>query len=360
MKRYRFRNERIYRRRRLFLVLFLLVCVGLFIFFYLNGNNTPNGQASATPSITPAQTQADGTPGTEVNNPITTTAAPTPTPTPTPEPTPKGTMTSDHGFLPAIGSLEPSGKMDELKTMVEEYLSKQSGKYGVTFIDLATNESFGVQDTDEYIAASTSKLPMNVLLYTKIESGEVDPEMKLQYLKEDFEPGTGIIQNTAYGTEYTVRETSRLSIVKSDNCGINMIIRLLDIENIRQYIVDLGGVVYYGKRHRSCPYDMALVSRELYRLYLSNPDVYGQLIYDLEHTDYNDKINAQLPPEVKVAHKIGINTRVENDVGIVFASHPYVLSVMTDDVDAGTARKRIAELSRMIYDYVEGYANEGN
>jgi len=137
-----------------------------------------------------------------------------------------------------------------------------------------------------------------------------------------------------------------------------MIIELLGIENIRQYIVDLGGVVYYDKRHRSCPYDMALVAQELYRRYLSNPAVYEKMIEDLENTDWSDRIDALLPDHVRVAHKIGNQTRTANDVGIVFASHPYVLSVMTEEVDFGTACKKIAEMSKMIYEFVEGYAAE--
>ena len=346
MRAYRFRNERLYRRRRVFILTLLTVLILAAAYFMFRDNlpfvgssptpspgnsASPTGQASPTPSETPTET-----------------------PTPTPEP-PNGTQTSDHGFLPAMGSYPETGKMGELETLIKDYIGKQSGKYGVTFIDLASGESVSIDDKVEYIAASTSKLPMNVLLYTKIASGEIDPDSKLQYLKEDFEAGTGVIQNSAYGTEYTVRETSRLSVVTSDNCGINMIIRTLGIENIRQYILDLGGVVYYGKTHRSCPYDMALVSQELYRLYLEKPEVYGELITNLENTNWSDRIDAQLPDSVKVAHKIGNQTRTANDVGIVFASRPYVLSVMTDDVDFGTACTKIAELSRMIYDFVEEY-----
>ena len=47
-------------------------------------------------------------------------------------------------------------------------MSQQSGRYGVTFIDLATGESFGVQDKEEYIAASSTKLPMVLLLYIRM------------------------------------------------------------------------------------------------------------------------------------------------------------------------------------------------
>jgi hypothetical protein len=348
MKSYRFRREKIYRRRRAFIIAVVIALLAVGSYFLFHGDDDQSNTVIDTPVPETPETGLPQAPDT------TPGASQEPTPTPTPEPA--GTYTESHGFLPAIGSLEPSGKTDELKKLVEDFVSRQSGRYGVTFIDLATGESFGVNDKEEYIAASTSKLPMVLLLYTKIESGEVDPDMLLEYKESDLEYGTGIIQNSPFGTKYTVRETAELSIRKSDNCGINMIIDLLGIENIRQYIVDLGGVVYYDKRHRSCPYDMALVARELYRRYLENPVVYEKLIEDLENTDWHDRIDASLPKDVRVAHKIGNQTRTANDVGIVFASHPYVLSVMTGDVDFGTACNKIAELSRMIYDFVEEYA----
>lgn len=343
MKRYRFRNERLYRRRRriiaLTLVTLLLLAVAYWFFLRDNNftaSNSPTPTLSATPE--PQDTLA-------------------PSVEPTPEPL--GTYTEDHGFLPAIGSVEKSGQVDAIKAKVEDYISKQSAKYGVYFIDLATGESFGINDRDEYVAASTSKLPMNVYLYTKIEAGEIDPEMVLKYLKEDFEPGTGIIQSKPYGTEYTVRETSKLSIIHSDNCAINMIIRICGIDNICQYILDLGGDIWYDKRHRTSPHDLALVTQELYRLYLNNPDLYGELIYNLENTDWKDRIDAKLPKDVKVAHKIGNQGAYNtfNDVGIVFASHPYVLAVMSEKTNYETACKGIGEISKIIYDEVEAYAS---
>ncbi len=228
-----------------------------------------------------------------------------------------------------------------------------SGIYGITFVNLATGERFGINDTQEYIAASTSKFPMNTLLWKRIAAGEIDPEEMLSYKPEDFESGTGIIQNQPYGTEYTVRETSRLSIIHSDNCGINMIIRLLDIEDIRQYLRDLGGVVEYGRRHRSCPADMANVAVDLYQFYYDEPEIAGELIEFLENTNWSDRIDAKLPDHVKVAHKIGNQVRTANDVGIVFATTPYVLSIMTADVDVGAAYGNIADLSEMIYLFME-------
>lgn len=272
----------------------------------------------------------------------------TPALTPVPDSTATATPPADVRHVPE--------SLEALIEDLEAYILGQDGKYGVYYINLVTGEEFGINDRDEYIAASTAKLPMNLLLYREIASGGVDPDSMLTYIEEDFEGGTGIIQDSPYGTGYTVRETARLSIVYSDNCGINMIIRLLGIDNIRQYMKDLGGTVYYGSSHRTCPYDLALYAAELYRFYLKSPEIAGLLVEDLQNTQWNDRINKFLPADVKVSHKIGTYKNVYNDVGIVFASEPYAVAVMSENVEHAVASDVIGEISKRIYDFAEHQA----
>lgn len=61
-----------------------------------------------------------------------------------------------------------------------------------------------------------------------------------------------------------------------------------------------------------------------------------------------------LPGGVQVAHKEGDIVGVSDDVGIVFSRHPYVLCILSEgqkDVEAGF--RKIAEVSRMVFDYQE-------
>ncbi len=372
MTKYHFKNEKKYKKRRALVVTTtILSIIAIIMAAYLLLNSDDLTGASKTLGViyttgtksgqsTTSSSAGNGADSTSVDstaneaNSTDSSSESTPSGSNTDS---KGVTTKEHGYLPKIGTVEKSGKMDELKKLITDYTSKLPGRYGVTYIDLATGEMVNVNDQVEYIAASTSKLPINVVLFKDIEAGKIKLDDKLVYKQEDLEYGTGIIQNSPYGTEYTVRETSKLSIRKSDNCGVNMIIRQVGIENVRQYIVGLGGKVYYGKRHRSCPYDMALVAQDLYKHYLENEEVYGELINNLENTDWSDRIDAKLPQEIKVAHKIGNQTKTANDVGIVFGKHPYVLSIMTEDVDFGTACNNIASLSKKIFDFEEAYAS---
>ncbi len=361
MSRYHMKNGRKYKKRRALVVaatVLSIVAIVMAVYLFLNRDNVTgasrSGDTTQTGSSQTAVTQTG--PGAAANSDATNSGSADSTGQ-TSDSTANGVTTQAHGYLPKVGTVAKSGKMEEMKKIITDYTSKLPGRYGVTYIDLATGEMVNVNDQVEYIAASTSKLPINVVLFKDIEAGKVSLEDKLVYKEEDLEYGTGIIQNSPYGTQYTVRETSKLAIRKSDNCGVNMIIRQVGIENVRKYLADLGGKVYYGKTHRSCPYDMALVAQDLYRHYLDNEAVYGELINNLENTDWNDRISAKLTG-VKVAHKIGNQTKTANDVGIVFGKHPYVLSVMTEDVDFGTACSNIAALSKKIFDFEEAYAAE--
>lgn len=353
MGRYRFKNDRKHKMNRITIILVLLIIIFMIMFFILRdvaGENNYIWPPATAGTTSPSLSEATSPFLPEATSPSSPEAT-----TSTSAPTPDFVSTTDHGILPITGSVEESGKMSSFKTKVENYIFGLDGKYGVSFIDLATGEYFGINDRDSYIAASTSKIFMNVMLYTKFESGEINPDAPLIYLEEDFEPGAGIIKNEPYGTEYTVREASRLSIIHSDNCAINMIIRILGIEEICQYVLDLGGDIYYDDGHLTSPYDLTLVAKEFYRLYLNNPELYGELIYYLENTEWDDRISGRIPKEVMVAHKIGDQVRVANDVGIVFASHPFALAVLTDDVEEEKAKANIAILSKMIYDEVEAY-----
>lgn len=368
MNSYRLRNDRKYKRRRSLVIITTVLCILAMLmagYLYLNrenafGVNSPSNSTQvasestnvkSTTSIAPTSTNTTDAIATGTNQPADSTASAS-----TPSEDSKGVETKDHGYLPKVGTVAKSGKMEELKKLIIDNTKNLPGRYGITYIDLATGEMVNVNDKVEFIAASTSKLPINVLLYKNIEAGKVKLEDKLVYKQEDLEYGTGIIQKSAFGTQYTVRETSKLSIRKSDNCGVNMLIRLLGIENVRQYIDDVGGQVHYGSRHRSCPYDMAQIAQDLYKLYLNNEGVYGELINNMENTDWSDRIDAKLPAEVKVAHKIGNQKVTSNDVGIVFGTHPYILSIMTENVDTGAANNSIANLSKKIYDFEEAYA----
>jgi beta-lactamase class A len=167
MNSYHFRNEKKYKRRRRLVTTTIILCLiavamGSYLFFSNRGPGSEPGDSTQTSSSNATSTETASN-SSAVSNDIQQAADST-TPA-TPSPALNGVETKDHGFLPYVDSVYDSGKMAELEKLISDYISKLPGKYGVTFIDLATGETVEINDKVEYIAASTSKLPINVLLY---------------------------------------------------------------------------------------------------------------------------------------------------------------------------------------------------
>lgn len=289
----------------------------------------------------------------------TATVQPTLTPEPSlipveiPEPSPTP--------VPGINPAEDEDALNSLKQYIERYFARFDGRYGITFTDIGSGSSFGLNESDQFIAASTSKLPINLYLFKLIDEGIVDPEMEMEYIEDDLEWGTGKIIKGEYGDVYTVSQLIEYSLTLSDNCAINMIIRLCGRDNILAYMKDLGAIINYGDRHRSCPADMAVFTRELYDKYEENPELYGLMINYLDNTLWSDRIDKYLPSNIVIPHKIGnyLLQNAYNDVGIVYAERPYILSIMSEQTNENLeAIDVLADVSLIVYNFMEGKSYE--
>jgi beta-lactamase class A len=255
---------------------------------------------------------------------------------------------------------EKAGKKDVsiLKRSIENYIKEFQGQYGIYYINLNDGSEFGINDKDEYMAASTIKIPLNLYLFKNIEDGLINPEDLMTYTQEDYEGGTGSIQFEEIGSEYTIRELSKLSIEVSDNIATNMLIRLLDRKKFKDYMNEQDGIVLDYSidiyRNVSCPKDMALYMKKVYEFYRNNEKLGGELMNYFENTVFNDRIPKLLPKEVRVAHKVGTQVKTFNDVAIVFANEPYIISIMSKNIeDQAEAYDVIANISKKVYDFVE-------
>lgn len=244
---------------------------------------------------------------------------------------------------------------DELKDELKEYISKYAGQYGIYYIDLANGFEFGIDDTDEYTAASTVKVPLNYYIYKKIEAGEVDPKKTLAYIEADFEGGTGILQTKKLkGKTFTIKYLLELSITYSDNIATNILLRYIGRKNLKSYMRSLGGTVVDDNKNVSCPKDMAIYLKNIYEFCNTNGELGKELKHNLCSTVYNDRLPKLLPKEIEVGHKVGDQIQAVHDVGIIYTDKPYILAVMSKGVISDEeANNVISKVSKMVYDYVK-------
>jgi N-acetylmuramoyl-L-alanine amidase len=106
-----------------------------------------------------------------------------------------------------------------------------------------------------------------------------------------------------------------------------------------------------GKENYTSVQDSAAFLRSLYYGKLAGSD---KMLAYLKQQERVSKIPAGVPEGVVTANKTGELDGTENDVAIVYAeNHPYVISVMTDDLsDTAAARQWIVRISSEVYDYL--------
>lgn len=366
------RRRRNGNRRRNFVIVCLLLCMACtildLIFISKLIKHSKNKRKEESENTVTIDTNTEATMTDENGNPITVDTSDSSSTSTVPETTPAPVQTVDAATRAA--------NLETLKTQITDYLGQQSGRYSMYYINMNNGESIGVNENAPIVAASSIKIAYNTYLYEKVESGELSMDEKMKYNAApypdgDLESGTGTIQNSADGTEFSLQEVSHLSITISDNCGTNMVLRRLGGEDAvnNNYLKSISSIVdyrekvqytdYTGKvsegRRRTSSIDLAKYAEHTYQDWTRNQELYQPLIDDLCNTEYNWGVPQGVPASVKVAHKVGFNTTygANNDIAIVFGTEDYVLCVMTESGDEQKAHNIIGEVSRMVYEYVE-------
>jgi beta-lactamase class A len=357
---YGYKNARLRKQRRMIVILCILICViSIVCVIVLVRNMMDRGQSPTSPSLTDAPPVTSNT--SLVTDPSVSDSSQVTEPTPLPS---VQTLTAE----------ERSAALDALEQSIVTLLDAQAGRYSVFYVNLENNETLGYQDSSPMVAASSIKIAYNTYLYKQSATGAFTLDEMLKYNSTaypdgDFEAGTGTIQNTANGTEYSLRDLSSLSIKISDNCATNMILRYLGgIDAVNEYMTSISSIVNYrvavsytdyagtaqSGRHRTSAIDLAMYAKDLYDLYQASPDVYAALIEDMSTSEFQWGIPAGVPDNYRVAHKVGFNPSygTNNDVGIVFAQEDYVLCVMTESGNGTGAQNLIGQVSQLVSDYI--------
>jgi beta-lactamase class A len=235
----------------------------------------------------------------------------------------------------------------ELQSKLKEYIGSDESRIGLVFCDLTTNSSIEINPDMKFAAASTVKVPMNIVLLDLAQDGTIDFDGSMQYTSDDYEGGTGILQGKDKSDPIPLRTLSEYSIVYSDNIATQMIIRKIGRELMYDKFSAMAGqdVERTGNLTRAS-YNAAYLKR----LY-ANPDnnpYYDFLIANMKKTIFHDRIDKYIPQDI-TAHKIGNYSSYVNDIAIVYTKRPYILVVYTNGVS--NAAEKIAQISKMIYEY---------
>lgn len=258
------------------------------------------------------------------------------------------------GRLPAptaapVSLLDTTG----LTQALQRILAGATGTYGVTVIDLTSNQEVNINATGRMNAASVNKLEILAALYHECALGRLRLDQTVTTSAADIQDyGTGVIRYQPVGTTYTLGQLARLLIEQSDNTASYLLAQTIGLSTIDALVAKWGLASTVVGQEISSPHDAARFMQLLYEGKLANPAATGQMLAYLTHTAFNDRIPAGVPAGVSVAHKIGTQVNVENDVAIVdLAGRPYVLSIFARDVTEERAVPVEQAISRSVYQF---------
>ncbi|MGE5486098.1 MAG: serine hydrolase [Ignavibacteriales bacterium] len=256
-----------------------------------------------------------------------------------------------------VGGLQACPVYAPLEAQIRDYLRRDPARWGIHFLDLGSRATFGINPNLPIPQASTVKIPIILYLNCLIAQGRLSWGNRVAYDPEtDYRGGAGVLQFFAKkGNRYSLRFLSNILITLSDNVAKAMLVKFLGAQNIVQFMAGLGATEpHVAGEDPTTAADMTLYLDAVLRFAQECPALGCRIIDDLAHTMWNEGLPARLPADIVVAHKEGDITGVSDDVGIVFARHPYILSILSqgqEDIEAGFAK--IADISRLVYNYQE-------
>lgn len=235
----------------------------------------------------------------------------------------------------------------ELESQIKVYLGKNINNIGLSYYDVNSGDEIIINGDKVFIAASTIKVQMNMVLGDLIQSGMINENEYLRYTEDSFEAGTGILQAQDLSKPISLSLLSDYSIIHSDNIATNMILKRINYYKMRELIDAKLGHATDNSDNYITAKDETILLEILFNNPNSNP-IYSKIIENMKKTDFHDRLDLYLPHSI-VAHKIGNYGNYVNDVGIIYTKNPYILSIYTNGIK--NANEVIAHISKMIYEY---------
>jgi len=248
----------------------------------------------------------------------------------------------------------PSLRTLNFKKEIEKMLVPLRGEYGIYYYDLITKETFSINGQRQFQAASLNKMPLLVTLYQLADAGKINLDTIYQLRAEDKRAGAGSLAGRPEGYKITYRQMAELMGQQSDNTAFNILSHLVGEKKVQEVIDNLGMKNTSFADWAMTPEDLGLLFRKLYQEKIVSDKSRDEILNYLTNTIWETRIPAGLPKGVRVAHKIGSEVGVVSDAGIIFAQRPFVLVIMSEDVNEIEAGKALPEITAKIYAWHEG------
>ena len=268
-------------------------------------------------------------------------------------------------------------------TQLETYVAQFHDKtIAVAVHDFETGKEIHIKADESFHPASTFKVHVMMEVFRQAEAGSFSLDDCLLIINSF----TSIADGSKYALDRnddsettlfqrlgeceSIRELTRLMIVRSSNLATNILIEKVGTQNVNSFIEMLGiegvrvrrGVEDHaafraGMNNSASARGLTQTMKLIAEGKVVSKQASGKMIGIMLQQELNESIPALLPKSVKVAHKTGWTGEFYHDTGIVFPEgrKPYAISIMTSgfaEDKQDEAHAYMANISKVIYDQI--------
>jgi beta-lactamase class A len=241
----------------------------------------------------------------------------------------------------------------ELVQQLDGLISAFPGGAGIWIGDPTLATPLFTHDPDEQvIAASLYKLGVLAEAERRVDTGELHYNDVITIQPEDI-TSDGSFEDA--GTQLTLDEALEAMITISDNGSALALWRILGGANIDATLEKAGLNDFHvalddTEDNWATPHAIGTYFTLLAKRQLISPAASDRMLARLERQQINDRLPAQLPPDVVIAHKTGNLNAVTHDAGIIFTkTGPRVVVAMTWDAPDEDAANFISSIGSLVY-----------
>ncbi len=244
---------------------------------------------------------------------------------------------------------------DKLKVIIDQY---PQATVAVAVRDKSTGTRLDILSDREFHAASTMKVPVQIEVWRRIQSGTLSLNSTLE-VQNSFR---SIVDESPYrieddsddaiydriGEQMTISELVYQMITVSSNLATNLLIDFLGAAAIQSTVDSLGAsgmrvlrgvedikAFELGLSNSTTASALATLMESISQGQAIDSVADHQIVEVLMDQQFNEMIPAGLPADVMVAHKTGQITRIHHDAAIIYtpSTPPYVLVILIEGLD---------------------------
>lgn len=277
--------------------------------------------------------------------------------------------------LSALAGQGPANLI-QLKADINALIAASGAEVAVAWrpLDAKPGEEILINPALRFHAASTMKVPVMIELFRQVDVRRLkldDKVLVTNHFTSIHDGSPFVLAATedsdgetykALGKKLSYRDLVEASITVSSNLATNILIEHLGARNIQTTADILGAsgmqvlrgvedqkAFDAGRNNTTDALGLLALFEAIGNGKAVNAQASAAMLEILKRQKFNDGIPAGLPAGTVVAHKTGTITRIHHDAGIVYASRPYVLVILTRGIaDQKVSAKLMADIAGLI------------